>query len=296
MNQNDVESINLDEIKLSDKNKKTKSFRKIILLSIGSLVATLLMIDIPSGIIGGLGIISFSSLLLIPLLFAFPIIIKTPKLLLIPSILLPLFIFIITIAFFSPSDCLSLIIVFCVVSIIAAIIGIATGGLIKLIGSKRIFVRIIATAIGTITLIAVMVSIANYMSNPLLKPNEQIKESILEITPIGMSKEQVIALIETNEQWHKNKYKDLYENMYDGKYQYFDYGYAIKNGIFLIRYHGGQYDDTEMIGKEAIEAPIGTYTNFAYGFPFDTTVYVYWAFDENSNLVDVAITKDTDGF
>ena len=162
---------------------------RILFLSVGSLAAVLLMMDILSGITRGLGVISFLGLLLTPALFAVPIIIKKPKLLLVPSVLLPLF-------------------------------------------------------------IAVIVF----------------------------------------------KYNDFYEDMFGGKYQHFDYGYAVRDGMLLIRYHGGQYDDTEMIGVETITAPIGTYKTFDYGFPFDTTVEVYWAFDENSNLVGVAVTKETDGF
>ncbi len=287
MNQDDVKGINLDEIKLPDKNKKLILILQILFLGLGSIVAVLLCMDNGSGFLE-LGVSAYWFLLLVPVLFAFPIAIKKSILLLIPIILFPLTVIAVS-AFMNYFD---YVLLYCWLLTIIAVPGIVVGFLIRLTGSKRIFVKII----GFIALTVILVVVVTETSNPLRRSNEQIKESILELTPIGTNKEQIIAEIEANKQWHKNKYKDLYENMFDGKYQHFDYGYAIRNGMLLIRYHGGQYDDSEMIGKEAMKAPIGTYTNFAYGFPFDTTVYVYWAFDENSNLVDIAITKDTDGF
>lgn len=287
MNQNGAKGINSDEIKLSEKNKKSVLVWQILFLGLGSIVAVLLFMDNGSSFLE-LGVSAYWILLLIPTLFAFPISIKKSKLLLIPIILFPLTV----IAVSAFMGYFSYVLLYCWLLTIIAIPGIAMGFLIRLARNKRIFVK----TVGIIALVVILVMVVTEIFNPLRRSNEQIRANIFELTPIGTSKEQVIDLIETNGQWHKSKYKDLFENMYDGKYQYFDYGYAIRNGTFLIRYHGGKYDDAEMIGKETIKAPIGTYTSFTYGIPFDTTVYVYWAFDENSNLIDIAIKKDTDGF
>ena len=280
---------------LKTKNKKRLgSNLQVALLSVGSLVAVAIMIDITSGLYGGLGIISFSSLIIIPALFAVPIIIKELKLLFIPIILLPLFIAIIGFVLFHPSDRLGNIMLFCVVSAAFALVGVIVGTIIRSIRSKIIRIRIVATAIGIIVLTIISVSVFNYISNPLLHSKNTIRKNIFELTPIGTSKDEVITLIDTNAQWRNKKYSDFYQRQFKGNYQHFDYGYAIKDDRLMIRYHGDRYDDSEMIGVETLMAPIGTYTDFSYGLPFDTTVYVYWAFDGNSNLVDIAITKDTD--
>lgn len=284
MNQDNIGNTNPDDIKVSGKNKKSILVWQILFLAIGSVVAVLLCVDSGSGFMG-LGISAYWLLLLIPALFAFPIAIKKSILLLIPVVLFPLTVIAISVSW----NYFDYVLLYCWLLTFFAVPGIVVGFLIRLARSKEVFVRIL----GIIALAVILVVVFNYISNPLLKSHEQIKESILELTPIGTSKEQVISVIEANEKWHKNY------NYYNGqrKYEHFDHGYLMRYNHPEIRYHGFQnIDEADIIGKETIKAPIGTYTNFAYGFPLDTSVYVYWAFDENANLIDVAITKETDGF
>lgn len=148
---------------------------------------------------------------------------------------------------------------------------------------KKIIIYIV---VGLLVLVLGVV-IISHLSNPLRKSDEQIRSSILKLTPTGMSKEDVIKVIEDNEQWYKN-----YRYYNEGeKYQQFDYGFIIKDGRAGIRYHGYKYDDSEMIGKETIKATVGQYRNF-----FNVAVFAYWAFDEDGKLVDVGINKEADTF
>ena len=145
---------------------------------------------------------------------------------------------------------------------------------------------ILYTLLGLLVIVLGVIVI-NYFSNPLRKSEERIRENILGITPIGMSMEDVIKVIEDGEQWDKN-HKN-YE--WVGKYRYYDYGFSIKNGRIVMRHHGYRYNDVEMIGKETLEAVIGQYRNF-----FEVTVFAYWAFDEDDRLVDVGILKGSSSF
>ncbi|MCL2383812.1 MAG: DUF3139 domain-containing protein [Oscillospiraceae bacterium] len=122
---------------MDSENKKRTIFIQITLMCVGSLVATLLLFDVTSAIVGGLGIISLLSLILIPILFAFPMLIKRRKLIIIPSILFPVLITSIIFVFFHPYDRLFLIPTFFVIVIVAALPGIAAGFLINLLREKK---------------------------------------------------------------------------------------------------------------------------------------------------------------
>ena len=52
----------------------------------------------------------------------------------------------------------------------------------------------------------------------------------------------------------------------------------------------GEFGDI-CIGNKYIRLHIGEYFN-----PFETDVVAYFAFDENSNLIDISVRKDTDSF
>lgn len=288
MNQFDVENINSGDINQSDKNKKTTIIWQILFLIVVSVVAVLFLIDILSGILEA-GMISYSCILLIPTMFAFPIAIKKPILLLIPSVIFPLTVIVVS----AYMTYFSYVLFYCLLLAFMAVPGIAVGILIRLSKSKRRTVRTVSITIGIISLVTFLAIVAISISNPLRKSNEQIRESILELTPIGTNIEEVIAVIDENELWYKNyKYNKSF-----GKYKRFDRGYLIRNDYPQMYYQGFEnIDEADIVGKETIKAPIGTYINFNYIIPFDTSVYVFWAFDENSNLVGIAIMKETDGF
>ena len=99
------------------------------------------------------------------------------------------------------------------------------------------------------------------LPNPLRQPKEQIRESILEITPIGMSMDEVIRVIESNKKW-----KIIRAN--------YEQGYRKPGTVDAI------------VGEKSIRANIGKYINF-----YETYVSVYWGFDEGSTLIDILVHK-----
>ena len=119
---------------------------------------------------------------------------------------------------------------------------------------------VIATLIISLIMI---VAVAIFLSNPLRKSNDQIRESVLEITPLGTNMEDVLKVIETKKKW-----KVVWINN-DYKHEFTDL-----SGDFVI-------------GTTSIKASIGKYRNF-----FEVDVQVYWGFDENSKLIEVEVRKD----
>jgi len=99
-------------------------------------------------------------------------------------------------------------------------------------------------------------------SNPLRRTESQIRESILEITPIGMSSDEILQIIKDNADW------ELY------------------GGISTIGFPSDESWNT-LIGETSIRATIGHYRHF-----FTTAVVVFWGFDEYSNLIDIRVRKD----
>ncbi|MCL2254012.1 MAG: hypothetical protein FWC09_06155 [Lachnospiraceae bacterium] len=163
MNPNEIETVNSDNTNESDINKLPKLIRQILFMGFGSLLSVLLLIDITSGILGGLGVISFLSFLLIPALFAFPIIIKKSKLLIIPSVLFPLSFIIISITIFHPDESLGIIQFFCLASSLIAAFGIVAGFLIRLFRSRKSKMKIILITVGGLVLLTPVLFIG-YMS------------------------------------------------------------------------------------------------------------------------------------
>ena len=115
-----------------------------------------------------------------------------------------------------------------------------------------------------------LLSVLLILSNPLRKPVEDIRETVLKSIPIGMDMDEVLNIIENNKKWkisHTNH----------------KYGYGIdKNG------RPGENNDVH-VGEKSIRANIGSYRNI-----FITDVIIYFGFDENSKLIDIAVRKDTD--
>ena len=98
--------------------------------------------------------------------------------------------------------------------------------------------------------------------NPLRRSEEHIRRSMLEDTPIGTSIEDVIDIIENKEKWE----------------------------IIYVSYEHGYFRRGPSVGEKSIRALIGD-----YGFLFlKTSVSVYWGFDEDSKLIEIAVWKSTD--
>ncbi|MDR2727732.1 MAG: hypothetical protein LBB56_01270 [Chitinispirillales bacterium] len=122
--------------------------------------------------------------------------------------------------------------------------------------SKKKFVFLIISAI------IFMFIIAGFIiphPNSLRRTNESIRESILEVTPIGMTKEGVLEIISSRHE----------------------------NGGFIAN-----CQDINITGNGSIKAIIGNYgTIFS-----ETTVVAYWRFNENGILIDIEIEKYTDAW
>ena len=115
--------------------------------------------------------------------------------------------------------------------------------------------------------------IAFDLENPMRQSNEQIRADLLELTPIGMSIEDIVQVIASNEKW-KVDYVNYDHGVYMGELGYPDdpEDYALKK--MTVR------------GEKSIRATIGGYTNF-----YMTFVDVWWAFDEDSKLIEIFVKK-----
>ena len=143
----------------------------------------------------------------------------------------------------------------------------------------------IALVIVTILLILIIspfVRILFDLQNPLRQSHEQIREEILELTPIGTSMDDVFRVVESNEKWKIDEYRNQNQ------------GYLVPATV----------STSEPIGEKSVKANIGVYSGEfrfntdpinAFWFAiFTTGVNVYWAFDENSKLIEVFVHKETD--
>lgn len=133
----------------------------------------------------------------------------------------------------------------------------------------------------------ILITVISVLSNPLRRSQEQIEESILELTPIGMSMEDVLEAIESKKKWETINVSN-------------EHGF-LKQGSL-------KRDDTEntIIGGESIEVLAGKYIgewhldqnvlNTIVHALFKRSVYVYWGFDENSKLIGLHVMKYTLAF
>ena len=110
-------------------------------------------------------------------------------------------------------------------------------------------------------------------SNPLRRSEEQIRADMLKLTPIGMNMDDVIKIIGENPKWEIRHIRD-----------WIGYGMA-----------GGRPTDftsieENIVGVKSIRVYLGQYRRF-----FAVGVSVFYGFDENSKLIDIAVLKETDG-
>lgn len=133
-------------------------------------------------------------------------------------------------------------------------------------------------------LVIVVVMVMIGLSNPLRKPQEQIRASMLELTPIGTSMEDVLKVIGSNKKW-----ETMYVNDKNGVSQG-EFGKVGENiGEKSIRVMIGKYNFDPQFDKDEILGSI------LYTF-IDRYVSVYWAFDEDSKLIEISVRKDAAGF
>ena len=123
-------------------------------------------------------------------------------------------------------------------------------------------------------------------SNPLRKSEERIRSDMLLLTPVGTCMEDVIAVIENNDTWVR-------------EWVDHEYGYAVLHGrpmrYGLYGYEDGRRvnPDYKVVGEKSIFVTIGQYKQAVF---FHTFVIVFYGFDENSELIDIAVLKEVDSF
>ncbi|MCL2420799.1 MAG: hypothetical protein FWD03_02990 [Defluviitaleaceae bacterium] len=118
------------------------------------------------------------------------------------------------------------------------------------------------------TIIAIMLIIglvAIILSNPLRRSSEQIRADILEITPIGMSMEDVLNIIEDNDQWEIRRVS-------------YDFGF----------YKQAPNERPRTVGEKSITVRKGHYRSILMEI---IVIDVFWGFDENSQLIDIWVWK-----
>jgi len=130
-------------------------------------------------------------------------------------------------------------------------------------------------ALASIVVLALVVIII-VQANPLRRSSEQIRRSMLKLTPIGSRMEEVLNLIGENPKWTLRHISD-------------SSGYSLAGG----RPNPPAPDELAerpeaIIGTQTIRAYLG-----AYGLLFQTGVSVFWGFNEDSLLIDLHVRKDT---
>jgi hypothetical protein len=131
----------------------------------------------------------------------------------------------------------------------------------KIQNKKVIFI------ISIILLITIIINL-----NPLRRSNKWIREYIFKTTQIGMKIDEVENII-ISKDW----------NIY----------YIDNEGVYINNkgVPSESYFEVPRIGNHSIKAVIGKYKTMLF---IDTYVICYWAFDENLELVEIAISKSYD--
>jgi len=111
--------------------------------------------------------------------------------------------------------------------------------------------------------------------NPLRRSDERIRANILRLTPIGMSMEDVISVVESRSDWE-------IRIIMDG-------GYVIHNDVPRGPHQGGNMISGTQVGVTFMEVHIGSY-NFLV-FILEERVSIFFGFDEDSNLLDIAVRR-----
>ena len=121
-------------------------------------------------------------------------------------------------------------------------------------------------------------------SNPLQESKEQIRERMLEFTPIGTNMSYAVETLE----------RISIDNDWESMNVNNRFGVDITNlglnrdEIETLALQLG-LDDTLMVGEQSIRATLGRYRS-GIGYML---VDVRWAFDENSELIEVFVQKLT---
>lgn len=141
---------------------------------------------------------------------------------------------------------------------------------------------IVYTLLGLLIIILGVV-IISCSSNPLRKSENQIRESVLGITPIGMNMDDVMAILENKGKWDNLTEYDKWGVLYDER---------LGRPTHYANYIEEFSEHFDIIGEKSISIHMGHYPVFLA----EMYVRAWWAFDENSQLIDVIIEKSASGF
>ena len=142
--------------------------------------------------------------------------------------------------------------------------------------------KIIFYVLFVIFVLVLGIVIINLSSNFLRRSNEQIRENILKMTPIGMSMGNAAEIIKNNKKWYDFAQYDE-GVVYDKR---------LKRPTAHANYTQKDSENFDIIGKKSISIYAGDY----HVFLAKVYVRVWWAFDEEFKLIDVIIEKDVSGF
>lgn len=122
---------------------------------------------------------------------------------------------------------------------------------------KKLFITFI------ILLSLIVLGVVIFMLHPLSKSEEQIREQLLQATPLGTHMEDVIEYVESNRKWEV---------------------------VTISREYGFRQRGTlNRVGEKSIHVDIGEYRII-----FSTGVEAFWGFDENSELIGIRVRKTID--
>jgi len=124
-------------------------------------------------------------------------------------------------------------------------------------------------------LVIILVVFIAIFSNPLRWSDAYVRNHVLKLTPIGMSMEDVIVVIEGQEAWET---------------RYIDYESGYLSRGPLVPDRPVSFSGYSIIGEKSIRALVGEYK-----YLLVTSVTVFWGFDENSELIEVEVWKTVDG-
>ena len=129
---------------------------------------------------------------------------------------------------------------------------------------KNVFYIILA--ISAIILVMIITSLLN----PLRKSKDEIRENMLNLTPVGTDMEDVIGIVESNRKW---------------KIKWIDY----ERGYVIDKWGTPGENNSIYVGEKSMRVYLGYYNPI-----FNTGVSVYYGFGADSKLIDIAVRKDKD--
>ena len=133
----------------------------------------------------------------------------------------------------------------------------------------------------SIIVITFIVYVSILLIVPISRSNESVRKYVLNRIPIGTSWSDSIRSIE--------------ENKWIIKETNLEYGLRINDQAENVSFASSKdtfndkRDDIRIVGSKAMSVKLGEYS-----LPFHTAVFVFLAFDDKNQLIDMAIRRDID--